>query len=204
MRGVRHPWPRVLLGDGGIALTMLRVLRIEVDGHFHGGPPVRPWVARIEGPSARWGLRRTFDQPHNDWAEASVSWRGNVYGVVATFTLRDGAMYEVARCRGRGSRRHVLREFFWLDAGERRPRDPDEVLRWVIAIDGPASILRVREDVEPAPWVMRVGAVRREGFVLVGDWRRYLLRDGTPYEVHERDRRRVVVADNGRFEEPPP
>jgi len=84
----------------------LYFLRIEVDGHFHGGPPVKPWVAEITGTCPRYGLARDFIRPMNDWAGARVAWSGNTYGVIATFPLREGRLYEVQRCEGNSSKRH--------------------------------------------------------------------------------------------------
>lgn len=170
-----------------MASSPLRMLRIEVDGHFHGGEPPRPWVARILGPCPKYGLAREFVRPLNDWKDARRAWSGNLYGVVATFPLRDGAMYEVSRLRGTSSNRHVAREFCWMEAGERLKRSPDEALEWAERDDRPAIVLSIRESEDP-PWVAEVrglGTPRRLGFVLVDGQRRYRLHEECLYEVRE-------------------
>ncbi|HEU4732408.1 MAG TPA: hypothetical protein VFT22_31150 [Kofleriaceae bacterium] len=60
-------------------MTPLYMLRIEVDGHFHGGPPPKPWVARIHGPSEQYGLAREFIRAMNDWKDAHRAWSGNLW-----------------------------------------------------------------------------------------------------------------------------
>ena len=188
------------------------MLRLEVDGHFHGGPPVKPWVARIGLPSERWGLEREFIQPMNDWKSARRANSGNLYGVVATFVLREGELYEVQRCRGNSSKRHVVREFRWIEGGKQHERTPDEALAWAEAqaepkrADEPAVVLRVRET-QDRPWVAEVtgiGTPKRLGFVVdasAGE-RRYRVREGHLYEVREidardRERRSIVQAVSG-------
>lgn len=79
----------------------MKLLRIEVDGHFHGSPVVpRPWVAKITGTDPRFGLRREFVQTLNDWEHARRACSGNLYGVVANFPVREGHVHEVSRLRG--------------------------------------------------------------------------------------------------------
>lgn len=49
----------------------LKILRIEVDGHYHGSSDVpKPWVAQIDGVDAKYGLARTFVQRLNDYRGA--------------------------------------------------------------------------------------------------------------------------------------
>src|SRR5690606_30340672 len=125
------------------------MLKIEIDGHFHGSSNVpRPWVARIDGPDPKYGLAREFVQPMNDWESAHRSCRGNVYGVVAHFPMRRGHLYEVSRLRGRSSKRHVAREFGWLGDGKLEPLDPEDALdriadapgvSWQTDDEGPAA-----------------------------------------------------------------
>jgi hypothetical protein len=174
------------------------MLRIEIDGHFHGSPDVpKPWVARIGGADAKYGLAREFIKPMNDWRDASKAWSGNLYGVVATFALREGALYEVSRLRGRSSKRHVSREFVWVEDRKMHHRTPDEALAHADGDDGPAFPLELR-DAEPYPWVAHVaglGTPRRLGFVVVDHMRRYRLCPGEMYEVVEPgERHRFCVA----------
>lgn len=185
----------------------LYLLRIEVDGHFHGGEPVKPWVARITGTDAKYGLARDFIRPMNDWRDAHKAWSGNVYGVVATFPLRDGNMYEVQRCRGNSSKRHVVREFVWIDGGRQHKRTPEQALAHAEGDDGPAAIVELHDsDPDDLPYVAHVkglGTPERLGFVLVDGERRYRLRDGRLYEVHSVDGRDAhrgpfAVVQNGR------
>lgn len=180
------------------------MLRIEIDGHFHGSPDVpKPWVARIGGVDEKYGLAREFIKPMNDWRDASKAWSGNTYGVVATFALREGALYEVCRLRGRSSRRHVSREFVWVEDGKMHPRAPDDALAHAEGYDGPVTALELRDD-EPCPWVAHVtglGTPRKLGFVVVDGMRRYRLRPGALYEISEPAReRRVFATADGRVE----
>ncbi len=189
----------------------LYLLRIEVDGHFHGSPMVpRPWVARIGKPCDRFGLEREFIKPMNDWQDARVAWSGNLYGVVAMFALREGATYEVARCRGKPSKRYFDRQFYCVEGRRLHERTPDEVLAWSEATADPASaedrvvILRV-PDTDDRPWVAEVsglGMPRRLGFVVVDSHRRYRLRERRIYEVRSADddgaeRRRLLGVSDG-------
>lgn len=179
----------------------LYILRIEVDGHFHGGAPPKPWVAEIGAPCPRYGLQRAFVTPMNDWREARRAWSGNLYGKVATFALREGRLYEVSRCRGTSSRRHVVREFRWVENGKLHARTPDEALAHA---DGgaPAHLLKVRES--DATWVAEIaglGTPSRLGFVLVDGVRRYRVRDGRVYEVVEDGAARIIGVRDGAVEE---
>lgn len=65
-----------------------------------------------------------------DYRNAHVAWSGNVYGVVATFALWEGRLYEVARCRGRPSKRVFVREFFFVEGGKMHERTADEALSY--------------------------------------------------------------------------
>jgi hypothetical protein len=163
---------------------MLHFLRIEIDGHFHGGPPVRPWVAQITGTDPQYGLARTFVRPLNDWADARRAWSGNVYGIVATFPVYEGQLYEVSHCVGRSSKRRVERYFARWQDGAQTTCEPLEALA---SVDGgaPAAILRLPEDDET--WVAHIpepGAGQRLGFVLIDTQRHYRLADGL-YRVCE-------------------
>lgn len=116
----------------------LYILKIELDGHFHGSPDVpRPWVAQITGADPKYGLARTFVDAKNDWSQASRARSGNIYGRVACFPLRDGNLYEVQRCRGSSSKRHVVREFLAIEGGKRVPLEPLEALA---RLDGGGSV----------------------------------------------------------------
>ena len=175
--------------------SQLSILRIEVDGHHHGGPPIKPWVAEITGTCPRYGLQRTFITPMNDWRDARRAWSGNVYGKIATFPLREGRLYEVARARGNSSRRHLVREFYVVEGGKRVKRTPDEALS-VADGGGPATLLRIQEN--ERTWVARVaglGTPERIGFVLVDNLRRYRLRDGVHEVVEDGVQRLVGVRD---------
>lgn len=166
--------------------------RIEVDGHFHGGPPVKPWAAHITGTDPKYGLAREFVRPLNDWAEAHAAWSGNVYGIVATFPLRSGSIYEISRPRGNSSKRYIHRGFYRVDGSKLRAVKPLDVLA---AVDGgaPSTVLRVAER-EPYPAVVDVLKVAPIGFVLDGSERIYRLRAGL-YRVEECDGTRLILSD---------
>lgn len=177
---------------------MIKMLRIELDSHYHGSSDVpRPWVARVDGPDPKFGLRREFVRAMNDWANAGVSWRGRTSGVVATFPLRHGPIYEVSRLRGRSSKRYLAREFVRVVDNRVELLDPMSVLA---EIDGSAGVdgreLRLRD--EPGT---RVGEVRGLGapvalaWVATDGWRRFRLCVGRLYEVSETDRVRLMVVE---------
>lgn len=176
--------------------------RIEVDGHFHGSPDVpRPWVARIDGTDPKYGLRRTFVDRLNDWKDARVACSGNLYGVVATFPLRDGGLYEVSRLRGKPSKRHVAREFWRLDDGKMTEIEPLDALAAAERHDDEVTVLRVAENPENRPWVAEIaglGMPTKLGFVVVEGRRIYRLRHGRLYEVREvvagEERRRFLLS----------
>ena len=106
---------------------MLYLLRIELDAHVRGERPERPWVAEITGTCPRYGLRRAFVAPMKDWSNAHVSMRGRTYGVVATYALHEGRVYEVQRYMGR-QRRRLSRSFAIVDGGMMRDRTLAQVL----------------------------------------------------------------------------
>jgi len=164
---------------------MLHLYEVEVDGHFHGGRPVRPWVARVSGPCARYGLVREFLEPKNEWSAAHRTWSGRTYGVVATWHLRPG-LYEAQRCRGKPSRRRVVREFFRVTpSGAREDLDAEDLLD-AVRSGGDGVTLRLREDREDPPRVGEViglGAPAPVGFVLRDGERVYRLREGGVFEV---------------------
>lgn len=165
---------------------MLHFIRIEIDGHFHGGEPVKPWCARILGPSLKYGLEREFIRPKNDWADASASMRGRVYGVVSTFMVREGHLYEVQRTRGKPSKRRVVREFLWIEGGKERVVSADEALAIADGDTRDGVTLFLREDRSAPASLSRVvglGTPTPKAYVVEGDLRRYRLHDGDLYEV---------------------
>lgn len=161
----------------------LFMLRIEIDGHHRGGAPVKPWVARILGPSAKFGLEREFVRPMNDWAKAHQAWSGNTYGVVATFPMRDGYLYEVQRAAGSSSKRHITRTFHWLDGGELAEEPVDIALRRVSG-NAPGALLRVREWPERT-LVTDLAETSPVAFSVVDGERLYWLREGHAYDVRD-------------------
>lgn len=171
------------------------ILKIEIDGHFHGGEPVKPWVAEITGTDPKWGLARRFLDPMNDWRNAHKAWSGKVYGRVSHFPLREGHLYEVSCCRGKPSKRYVVREFVQVVDGKRKVVDPIDALT-IADGGGPACVLRIPEDKDGASWVSRItglGTPERIGFVVVDGRRVYRLRPGV-YEVVEGGDARLMGA----------
>jgi hypothetical protein len=175
----------------------LYLLRIEIDGHFHGSGDVpKPWVAKITGACERYGLRREFVDRMNDWRDARRACSGNTYGVVATFPLRGGALYEVSRLRGTSSKRYVSREFVEIVDGKQVAVKPLAALARAEGHGDPVTVLRVQES-QPYPWVAEVsglGTPQRLGFVIDDMCRLYRLRVGRVYEVMEDERRRLALA----------
>lgn len=112
---------------------MLVLLKIEEDGHHRGGKPPRPWAAEITGLDPKFGLARSFVPALRDYRDAHAAWSGNVYGVVATFPLREGRLYEVARAEGRPSKRVFVRRFWFVEGGEMHERTAEEALAWATA-----------------------------------------------------------------------
>lgn len=172
----------------------LSILKIEIDGHFHGGEPPKPWVAEITGADPRYGLAREFVQPMNDWSQARVAMSGNIYGRVAHFALRDGRLYEVSRTRGNPSKRRVVREFIAVQGGKLEQLDPEEVLARV-GEPGDAVLLRLPEDTSGRSWIARVrglGTPERLAWIVRGKERLYRLPVGGVYEIVEDGRRRFT------------
>lgn len=166
----------------------LFILEIEVDGHHHGGPPIKPWVARITGTDPKFGLAREFVQPKNDYANARSAWSGRVYGMVATFALREGSLYEIAQADGSSSKRHIARRFAWIEAGVEQRIEPLDALAMAEGTRGQkASVLKLPDDPEGS-WVdeqMHDCSSERIGFVVVDGARLYRLHEGHLYDVHQ-------------------
>lgn len=178
--------------------TRLHMLRIEVDAYFNGASEVpQPWVARLDGTDSRFGLAREFVQRLNDWSRACRSIRGRTRGVVATFPLRSGHMYEVSRTRGRSTKR-VVREFLRVGDGRHEMVEPLDALAAIEGHRDDVTLLRLLPpDGQSAGTVVHevsgIGAGSACGWVLIGDRRHYRLRHGRLYEVHERGARRLVM-----------
>lgn len=174
------------------------VLKIEIDGHFHGSAEVpKPWAAEIGGPCPKYGLQRKFLRAMQDWSGASRACSGNIYGRVVRYMLREGVLYEVCRLRGNRSKRYISREFVVVEGGKRRQLEPAEALERVV---GPGTELRVPDDREGTSWVARVrglGMPERQGFAVVGTQRLYLVPDGL-YEVMSRGDVHFVGVQAGR------
>lgn len=179
----------------------LKILRIEVDGHFHGSADVpKPWVAQIDGVDAQYGLARTFVQRLNDYRDARRARSGNTYGVVAAFPLHEGKLYEVSRLRGRSSRRYVAREFVHVEGGKLVDLEPAEALAIVEPHAGTALEYVVADGTRVAR-VDGLGTPSVCGFVLPGHdrgERLYRLRVGAIHEVDAGADRYLVLADNQR------
>lgn len=171
------------------------ILKIEIDGHFHGGEPVKPWVAEITGTDPKFGLARRFLRPMNDWKGAHKAWSGNIYGRVSHFPLRESHLYEVSCCRGNSSKRRVVREFVQVADGKRKVVDPVDALA-IADGGGAAQVLRIAEDPDGSSWVSRItglGTPERLGFVVIDGRRTYRLRPGV-YEVVDGGDARLVGA----------
>lgn len=97
---------------------MIAILKIEEDGHFHGGKPDKSWCAEITGLDPKYGLARIFVGALRDYKETHVSMAGRVYGIVSHYPLHEGRVYEVSRYRGKSSKRYVSREFVTVKDGE--------------------------------------------------------------------------------------
>jgi len=99
--------------------------------------------------------------------------------------LRPG-LYEAQRCRGKPSRRRVVREFFRVTpSGAREDLDAEDLLD-AVRSGGDGVTLRLREDREDPPRVGEViglGAPAPVGFVLRDGERVYRLREGGVFEV---------------------
>lgn len=177
---------------------MIKILRIEIDGHFRGSRDVpKPWVAQIDGVDATYGLARTFVQQLRDYRGARRACSGNLYGVVAAFPLHEGRMYEVSRLRGRASKRHLAREFLLVDGGKRRQIDPIEALAIAEAHAGPTLEYIVPDGTRVAR-VDGLGSPTICGFVIVDGDRLYRLRVGAVHEVDTGVDRHLIVAGEHR------
>lgn len=182
---------------------MIRVLRIGIDGHFHGSPVVpKPWVARVAGPCPRYGLAREFVEANMDWRESRRAWSGNLYGRVCTFPLRTDNLYEVSRLRGRSSKRYIAREFVWCSSEKFEPQTVEDVLAFVNGDSLPATFLRIDDDRDDRPWVAEVtglGTPRHLGWVVVDGVRLYRLREGGVFEVRRpAEAPKLVTVEHGR------
>lgn len=182
----------------------LKILRIEVDGHFRGSSDVpKPWVAQIDGVDAKYGLARTFIDRLNDYRAARRARSGNLYGVVAAFPLHEGKLYEVSRMRGKPSKRHVAREFWRVESGKMVELEPMEALAIADPLDGPAVEHRVPDGTRVSR-VDGLGTPAVCGFVLSerdrgghAD-RLYRLRADAVHEVDTGDCRYLILTDGLR------
>lgn len=175
---------------------MLYLLRIERDGHFRGGEPIKPWVARIGGPHPKWGIVRTFVDPMNDWKDARRAWSGNTYGVVATFPLRDGNIYEVGQCFGSSSKRHFERRFYSVADGRKHRVSPEDVLDTIGGGVG-VSISVAEDPASSAARVTGLGTPVHLGWIVEDGKRLYRLRPGLFEIVSAGVRRFGVVSADG-------
>jgi hypothetical protein len=176
----------------------LKILRIEIDGHFHGSPDVpKPWVAEITGVDAQYGLARTFVEPMHDWGNAHRAWSGNLYGRIARFALRAGRLYEISRLRGKPSKRYVAREFSIIVDDEICKVAEIDALALAEQAAGPAVAYTVNEGTRIGR-VEGLGTPAVCGFVLRDGRRLYRLRVGSLHEeVSAVDRRLILVTVDG-------
>lgn len=174
----------------------IKILRIEVDGHFHGSSNVpKPWVARIDGVDARFGLARTFIDPLRDYRDASRANSGNMYGVVAAFPLRTGDLYEVSRLRGRPSKRHTAREFTRVVDGKFEVVEDLDVLAAAEKYDGTATEHRCADGTAIGV-IAGLGMPHPLGFILRDGRRIFRLRHDHLHEIVEADgRQRIILVD---------
>jgi hypothetical protein len=179
----------------------LKILRIVIDGHFHGSADVpKPWVAQIDGVDAKFGLARTFVQRLNDYRGARQAISGNTHGVVAAFPLHDGHLYEVSRIRGRSSKRYVAREFLRVVDGETVPIEPAEALATAEPHPGPV-IEYVAADATSIARADRLGTPTACGFVLIGrdrGERMFRLRVGSIHEIRTGEDCYLALAEADR------
>ena len=162
---------------------MIHLLRVEIDGHHNGGPPIKPWAARIHGACPKFGLSREFIEPMNDWRNAVTRMSGKTYGVVATFPLRDGHIYEALMQRGK----IVARQFYQVDGGKKRRLTVDEALALAEGDKRAARPLLLDADSSPhLAHIIGLGTPRTKAFALDGEARRYRLVEGDVYEVRGR------------------
>jgi hypothetical protein len=92
------------------------------------GDRMRPWVARILGPCARYGLEREFVRPLADLSEADRDRRGRLRRVVATFPLRAGWVVDCWHKDTRG--RHWVRYFARVTEAGLVEMTQEEVTAW--------------------------------------------------------------------------
>jgi hypothetical protein len=174
-------------------------LRIELDGHFHGSSNVpKPWVAKITGSSTKYGLKREFVTPMNDWEKAKKAWSGNLYGITSVFALREGEMYEISRLRGRPSKRHVSREFVWVENRKMHPCTPLDALAYVEKYEGPFKTYLLDDCTDGSKWVENIvglGDSVKLPWVVVDGKRHYRLRPDHLYEVSNQGKRGLVIVD---------
>lgn len=176
-------------------MSKLYMFSLEVDGHFHGGKPVKPWVAQILGPSSQYGLKREFVQPLNDWKQAHRAWSGNTYGVVARFPLRDSAVYEISQCFGNSSKRYVERRFYRIDNMRKHRLDLFDTLNFVVNDPRDGELARFPEDRANPISVKEVtglAELRTIGFVVQNNERVFLLRHGAVYRIGDLEKSKLV------------
>jgi hypothetical protein len=177
---------------------MLKILRIEIDGHFHGSRDVpKPWVAEITGIDATYGLARTFIEPMHDWSGARRACSGNLYGRIARFALREGRLYEISRLRGRSSKRHVAREFGRVVDGDIQVISELDTLALAERYAGPAIPYTVDEGTRVGR-IEGVGMPAVCGFILRDGYRTFRLRVGALHEVVTAAERRLILVDADR------
>jgi hypothetical protein len=183
-----------------MSVGTLKILRIEVDGHFRGSADVpKPWVARIGGVDPKYGLARTFIDRLNDYRMARRARSGNTYGVVAAFPLHEGDLYEVSRCRGSASKRYVAREFIEIAGGKTLAIDPLDALARAEGYAGPTIKYAVPDGTRVAR-VDGLGTPAVCGFVIVSDDRIYRLRVGAVHEVDTGTERYLAFAGERRVD----
>lgn len=73
----------------------------------------KPWVARIRGPSEKWGLDREFIRGLRDYEHADTNMRGVPRGIVTRFPLRIGWLVECYH-RASGRQRDGWTRYFGL------------------------------------------------------------------------------------------
>lgn len=174
----------------------LKILRIEIDGHFHGSADVpKPWVAEITGIDAQYGLARTFVEPMHDWSGARRACSGNLYGRIARFALREGKLYEISRLRGRSSKRHVAREFGLVTNGEIRTIEEVDAIALAERHAGPAIAYTADESTRVGR-VEKIGTPATCGFVLRGGKRTFRLRVGALHEIVTSAGSHLVLVDS--------
>lgn len=181
------------------------MLRIEIDSHLHGSSDVpRPWVARLDGPCPKYGMRRTFLDALNDWSGAKRTCAGRRRGVVACFAMRGGAVYEVSRLRGRSSKRRVVREHCRIDDnGGWHDLDLGEALS--LADPCPGATPYAAPDGTQVSVIHGLGTPTRLGFLLDESRPRqrwFRLRPDSLHEVTDPDGQRRILTTAGGTAEP--